>query len=280
FRNLDMVFYAAAALPQHLWERLEKLAVQVRGKPIFMAAGWGATETSPVIAMVHYPIDRAGVIGLPMPGFEIKMVPNGGKMELRVRGPNVTPGYHRRPDLTEKAFDDQGFYCIGDAGAFADPADPARGLVFDGRVTEDFKLTTGTWVSAGHLRVGAIVAAAPLIQDAVVTGHNRDYLGLLAWPNLEECRRLAPEAGDDPAALLGAPAVVEAIRRKLRERNAAEQGSSTRIRRVLLMAEPPSLDANEITDKGYINQRATLERRAGLVERLYAASPPEDVIVL
>jgi len=280
FRNMDMIFYAAAALPQNLWERLEKLAVQVRGKPIFMAAGWGATETSPVIAMVHYPIDRAGVIGLPMPGFEIKLIANGGKMEMRVRGPNVTPGYLRRPDLTQQAFDEEGFYCIGDAGKFADPADPAQGLLFDGRVTEDFKLTTGTWVSVGNLRVGAIVAAAPLIQDAVVTGHNRDYLGLLAWPNVEECRGLAPEVGTDTETLVRAPAVVEALRRKLRDRNAAEKGSSTRIQRVILMAEPPSLDANEITDKGYINQRATLERRAKLVERLYADPPPEDVIVV
>lgn len=270
FGNLDMVFYAAAALPQNLWERLERLAVQVRGRPIFMAAGWGATETSPVITMVHYPVDRAGVIGLPMPGFEVKMVPNGGKMEMRVRGPNVMPGYHRRPDLTEQAFDEEGFYCIGDAGKLADPDDPSKGIVFDGRVSEDFKLTTGTWVHVGGLRLSALEAAAPLLQDAVVTGHNRDYIGLLAWPNLEACRELAPALADDPAALCASPEVAGEVRRCLQSRNAAQKGSSTRIGRVLLMAEPPSLDANEITDKGYVNQRSTLERRAGLVERLYA----------
>jgi feruloyl-CoA synthase len=279
FREMDMVFYAAASLPQNLWERLEKLAVQVRGAPVFMASGWGATETSPVITMVHYPIAQAGVIGLPMPGFEVKLLPNGGKMEMRVRGPNVFPGYCRRPDLTEQAFDEEGFYCIGDAGKFVDPDDPAQGLVFDGRVTEDFKLTTGTWVSVGSVRVGCISSAAPLLQDAVVTGHNRDFLGLLAWPNLEECRRLAPETAD-VEALLRAPAVVDAVRKKLQDRNAGEKGSSTRIERVLLMVEPPSLDANEITDKGYVNQRATLERRAALVERLYGAVPGDDVIVL
>lgn len=280
FRNLDMIFYAAAALPQNLWERLEKLAVQVRGEKVFMASGWGATETSPVITMVHFPIERAGVIGLPMPGFEVKMVPNAGKMEMRVRGPNVTPGYHGRQDLTEQSFDEEGFYCIGDAGKYTDPEDPVRGIMFDGRVAEDFKLTTGTWVHAGGVRVSAIEAAAPLIQDAVVTGHDRDYIGLLVWPDLESCRKLAPEAGQESEALVRAPAVVEAVRSRLQERNALQKGSSTRIERALLMTEPPSLDANEITDKGYVNQRAVLERRAALVERLYADSPGDDVIVL
>ncbi|HSH71399.1 MAG TPA: feruloyl-CoA synthase [Deferrisomatales bacterium] len=280
FRDLDMIFYAAAALPQNLWERLEKLAMQVRGEPVFMASGWGATETSPVITMVHYPIDRAGIIGLPMPGFEVKMVPNEGKLEMRVRGPNVTPGYYRRPDLTAKAFDPEGFYQIGDAGRFADPEDPAKGLVFDGRVTEDFKLTTGTWVQVGSLRLGALDAAAPLLQDAVITGHDRDYIGILAWPNLPECRKLAGLETADPEAVVRAPAVVEALRKALQGRNAGQKGSSTRINRVLLLVEPPSLDANEITDKGYINQRATLENRAHLVARLYAQPPTTDVIVL
>ena len=280
FRDLDMIFYAAAALPQNLWERLEKLALQVRGEPVFMASGWGATETSPVITMVHYPIDRAGVIGLPMPGFEVKMVPNEGKLEMRVRGPNVTPGYYRRPDLTTQAFDAEGFYQIGDAGRFADPENPVKGLVFDGRVTEDFKLTTGTWVQVGALRIGALEAAAPLLQDAVVTGHDRDGIGILAWPNLEECGKLAGLETADPEAVVRAPAVVGAIRKALQTRNAGQQGSSTRINRVLLLVDPPSLDANEITDKGYINQRATLENRAHLVARLYAEPPTTDVIVL
>jgi feruloyl-CoA synthase len=278
FSNLDVIFYAAAALPQNLWERLEKLAVQVRGERIFMASGWGATETSPVITQVHYPIERSGVIGLPMPGFEVKMVPNEGKMEMRVRGPNVTPGYYRQPELTEKAFDEEGFYQIGDAGRFADPDDPAKGLMFDGRVSEDFKLTTGTWVQVGTLRVGALEAAAPLLQDAVITGHDRDYIGLLAWPNLEECQKLAGIERASPKEVVRAPAVVEAIRQGLARRNAEQKGSSTRILRVVLLEEPPSLDANEITDKGYINQRATLQCRAHLVERLYAEPLAEGVI--
>ena len=280
FRDLDMIFYAAAALPQNLWERLEKLSVAARGEKVLMASGWGATETSPVITLTHYPIERAGVVGLPGPGIEIKMIPNGGKLEMRVRGANVTPGYWKRDDLTRQAFDEEGFFLTGDAGKLTDPADPAKGIVFDGRVTEDFKLTTGTWVHVGGLRIGALEAAAPLLQDAVVTGHNRDYIGLLAWPNLEACRQLAGSTSQDPFELVAAPAVVAQVRHSLRGRNQTQRGSSTRIERVILLAEPPNLDANEITDKGYINQRATLERRAALVERLYGDPPGEGVIVV
>jgi feruloyl-CoA synthase len=280
FRELDLLFYAAAALPQNLWTRLEKLSLESRGELVPMASGWGSTETSPCITMVHYPISQAGIIGNPMPGIELKMIPNGGKMELRVRGPNVTPGYYRQEELSKQAFDEDGFFMMGDAGKFVDPDDPAKGILFDGRVTEDFKLTTGTWVHVGGLRVSAVDAAAPLIQDAVVTGHNRDYLGLLVWPNLAECRKLAPGCGEDAEALCEAPEVVAKIREALQKRNAAQKGSSTRIERVVLMAEPPSLDANEITDKGYINQRATLDRRAALVEKLYQDPPARGVIVL
>ena len=280
FRNLDMIFYAAASLPQSLWEHLERLVLEVRGEKIFMGSGWGATETSPCITMVHYPVERAGIIGLPMPGAELKMVPDGTKLEMRVRGPNVTPGYYRRPDLTKDVFDEEGFYRTGDAGKLKDPENPSQGIVFDGRITEDFKLTTGTWVNVGSLRMGAITAAAPLIQDAVVTGHDRDYIGLLAWVNLDECRKLAPSAGDDPEALLRAPPVIDRLRLALQERNKQQSSSSTRIERVLLLRELPNLDANEITDKGNINQRATLERRTDMVAKLYRDPPPDDVIVL
>jgi feruloyl-CoA synthase len=280
FRDLDMIFYAAAALPQNLWQRLERLSLEARGEKVLMASGWGATETSPVITLTHYPIERAGVVGLPGPGCELKMIPNSGKLEMRVRGPNVTPGYWKRDDLTREAFDEEGFYLTGDAGKLADPADPAKGIVFDGRVTENFKLTTGTWVHVGGLRIGALEAAAPLLQDAVVTGHDRDYLGLLAWPNLEACRQFAGSTSQDPAELIAAPAVVTHVRQSLRTRNQSQRGSSTRIERVILLTEPPSLDANEITDKGYINQRAALERRAAEVERLYAEPPGENVIVV
>jgi feruloyl-CoA synthase len=271
FSNLDTIFYAAAALPQNLWERLEALSLAARGEKVVMTSAWGATETAPLVTGVHFPIDRAGVIGIPAPGSELKMIPNGGKLEMRVRGPNVTPGYHKREDLTREAFDEDGFYRIGDAGKLADPDDPAKGILFDGRVAEDFKLLTGSWVSTGTLRVAAIAAGAPVIQDAVVAGHDRDEVGLLVFPSPAGAVQVA---GVDASARLGELVANERVRQTLRDGlaayNAAHPGSSTRIGRVLLLKTPPDIDANEITDKGYVNQRAVLERRADLVEQLYS----------
>ena len=280
FRRLKMIFYAAAALPQDLWQRLEALSIAERGERVLMTSAWGSTETSPMATTVHWPIERAGVIGLPAPGVEIKMVPSGGKMELRVRGPMVTPGYVGREDLTAAAFDDEGFYKIGDAGRLADPGDPSKGLVFDGRVSEDFKLLTGTWVSVGSLRVEALAAAAPALSDAVVTGHDRDRIGLLAWIDPRACAEIAGDPGlvDDSESLCRHPAVIEHVRRGLARHNAERPASSTRVARILLMSEPPSIDAGEITDKGYINQRAALERRHALVERLHAEPVAPAVI--
>ena len=212
FSRLDLIFYAGAALPQSLWERLEVLSIAARGERVPMVSAWGSTETAPMITTVHFPLEHAGVIGLPAPGCAVKMVPNGQKQELRIKGPNITPGYWRRPDLTEKAFDDDGWYCIGDAGRLEDPERPERGIVFDGRVAEDFKLLSGTWVHAGVLRVTAIAAGAPVIQDAVVTGHDRQEVGLLVFPNLPGCKALCPEAGDDVEALLRCDAVRERLR--------------------------------------------------------------------
>ncbi len=271
FSNLDMIFYAAAALPQTLWQRLEALSVAARGEKIVMTSAWGATETAPLVTGVHFPIDRAGVIGLPVPGTELKMVPNGGKLEMRVRGPNVTPGYFKREDLAREAFDEDGFYKIGDAGKLADPDDPAKGIVFDGRVAEDFKLLTGSWVSVGTLRVAVIGAGAPLIQDAVVAGHDRDEVGLLVFPDAAGAARVAGLDARTPLSELAANDKVRAaLRRGLAAYNAKHPGSSTRIARLLLLSEPPDSDANEITDKGYINQRAVLERRGDLVEMLFS----------
>jgi feruloyl-CoA synthase len=281
FRRLRLILYAGAALPPDLWARLEAVSLKTIGRKVPMTSSWGSTETAPLATSAHFPLDRAGVIGLPVPGVELKMVPSGSKLELRVKGPNVFPGYYRRPELTTEAFDEEGFYRMGDAGRFADPDDPSKGIVFDGRVTEDFKLGTGTWVSAGQLRVAALAAATPLLQDAVVCGHDRSYVALLAWPNLVACRAKAALAADAPVeAVLAAPAVVAHIREGLRRHNAANPGSSTRILRLHLMAEPPSIDGNEITDKGYINQRATLERRAALVELLYREPLAPGVIAV
>jgi feruloyl-CoA synthase len=281
FRRLKLILYAGAALPPDLWARLEAVSLKAVGRKVPMTSSWGSTETAPLATSAHFPLDRAGVIGLPVPGTEVKMVPTGSKMELRVRGPNVFPGYFRRPDLNAEAFDEEGFYRMGDAGRFADPDDPAKGIVFDGRVTEDFKLDTGTWVSAGQLRVAALAAATPLLQDAVVCGHDRNYVALLAWPNIAACRSMAGLAADAPVdAVLAAPQVVAHLREGLRRHNQANPGSSTRIRRLHLMAEPPSIDGNEITDKGYINQRATLERRATLVDLLYRDPIAPGVIAI
>ncbi|WP_119418548.1 feruloyl-CoA synthase [Desertibaculum subflavum] len=281
FRRLRIIMYAGAALPADLWARLEAVSLKAVGRKVPMTSCWGSTETAPLATSAHFPIDRAGVIGLPVPGVAVKMVPSGGKLELRVKGPSVFPGYFRRPDLTETSFDEEGFYRMGDAGRFADPDDPAKGIVFDGRVTEDFKLATGTWVNVGAVRVAALAAASPLLQDAVVCGHDRGVVALLAWPNIAACRSVAGLAADAPVeTVLAATAVRDHLKRGLAAYNQANPGSSTRIARLLLMAEPPSIDGNEITDKGYINQRATLERRAALVEKLYCDPLVADVIAI
>jgi feruloyl-CoA synthase len=221
-----------------------------------MLSAWGATETSPLATQVHFPIERTGVVGLPIAGCELKLVPSAGKLEVRVRGPNVTPGYLGRDDLTRAAFDDEGFYRTGDAMKLADAARPEAGLVFDGRVAEDFKLTTGTWVHVGALRTSLIAAADPIVQDAVITGHDRDEIGALVFLSAAAASRSSEHV---------AAAIAAAMR-------SMGDASSTSVKRALVMTEAPSLDAGEITDKGYINQRAVLERRAESVAELYAGS--------
>jgi feruloyl-CoA synthase len=279
FERLELIFYAAAALPQDLWTRLENVAIQERGEPVRMTSAWGLTETSPLATSAHFPIDRAGVIGVPIPGVEIKLVPFEGKFEMRVKGPNVTRGYLGQPELSAKAFDEDGWYRTGDAGKLQDPDDPNAGLVFDGRVVEDFKLTTGTFVSVGNLRPAVLASASPLLMDAVVCGHDRDYVALLAWLNVGAAREIAGAPEAELGELVRSPAIAEALRAKLRAHNAANPASSTRVCRVVLLAEPPSLDANEITDKGYVNQRAALTRRACDVDALFAEPPGETVII-
>src|SRR5438874_11264692 len=261
FRELDVLFYAAASLPQNLWDRLKKLG----GPRLAMLSAWGSTETSPLATSVHFHMDRPGVIGLPIPECELKLVPTAGKLEVRVRGPNVMPGYYKRPDLTREAFDGEDFYRIGDAVKFADADEPAKGIVFDGRVAEDFKLSTGTWVNAGAIRVKLIAAGDPLIQDAVITGHDRNEVGALVFLSAAAKNLSSDE-----------------IREKLEDalsKLSAETGSASRPARLMAVSEPPSIDANEITDKGYMNQRAVLERRAALVEELHADRPAPEVIV-
>ncbi|HXZ01636.1 MAG TPA: feruloyl-CoA synthase [Stellaceae bacterium] len=281
FRELDLILYAGAALPQSLWARLEALSLASVGYKVAMVSAWGTTETAPLATVVHYPIERAGNIGLPAPGCAVKLVPVGDKLELRVRGPNVTPGYWKRPDLTAEAFDAEGFYRPGDAARLEDPEVPRRGIVFDGRLGENFKLSSGTWVSVGALRVALIAACAPVIEDAVITGHDRDEIGLLVFPSLAGCRGLCPHLPPDAplSALVKEKAVADALAASLARHNAAAGGSSHRIARALLLDHPPSIDKGEITDKGYINQRAVLTHRAALVERLYADPPSADLVL-
>jgi feruloyl-CoA synthase len=257
--RLRVVLYAAAALPVELWERLQALVRRHADRPVPLTASWGSTETAPLATTAHFPLDGPGCIGVPVPGVTLKLAPTGRKLELRVDGPNVTPGYVGDPGLTEAAFDEEGFYRMGDAGRFLDPDRPERGIVFDGRVAEDFKLMTGTWVSVGTLRPQLVGAGAGVIQDAVITGQDRPEAGALVW--------LVPGADRDQ------------LRAAVEKHNAANPHSSARMGRVLVLDEPPSIDGHEITDKGYINQRAVLERRAADVERLYAEPAGGDVLL-
>ena len=282
FARLDLLFYAAAALPQSLWDRLETLGRKVRGRTVPFIASWGLTETAPAVTMVHFPIDKPGNIGVPGPGMQVRLVPDQDKLEIRVKGPNVTPGYFKAPDLTAKAFDEEGWLRTGDAVRLADPDDPAAGLLFDGRTAENFKLTSGTWVNVGMLRTAVIAAGAPVIEDAVVTGHDRDEIGLLIFPSLAGLKGLCPHLPADAPLdrLIAESAVCDALAAGLARHNARAQGSSMRIARVLILTDPPSIDANEITDKGYLNQRAVLTRRAALVERLHADIAPAGVVTI
>jgi len=281
FKNLALMAYGGARLPDDLYERMQALAVRATGERIVFYTGWGSTETGPTATGTYWETDRVGLIGLPFPGVELKMVPVGSKYELRLRGVNVMSGYFGRPDLTEAAFDEEGFYCIGDAGVFVDPQDPVQGIIFAGRVVEDFKLTTGTFVHVGSLRTDAIAAATPVVQDALVTGQDRPFVGLLAWPNLHACRQIVGNPDASYEEVVKHPEVLACLKRGLQAHNQSSEGaSSMRIARAMLMIEPASIDGNELTDKGYINQRAGLERRAALVDRLYADPPGEDVIVL
>jgi len=279
FEQLQLIFYAAAALPQDLWDRLQAVSIKSRGRTTVLTSAWGSTETAPLATSAHFPLDHAGNIGVPVPGVSLKMVPVESKMELRVKGPNITPGYYRRPDLTDAMFDSEGYYLIGDAGKLINPDNPGDGIEFDGRVAENFKLSTGTWVTVGALRTTVIAAASPIIQDAVVVGSNRDYLGLMVWLNVAACRQFVGNTDLGETELFGEESVRDRVIEGLRAHN-RKSGSSMRIKRVLLLTEPPSIDANEITDKGYINQQAVLERRSEIVDKVYSEPPEKELLLI
>jgi feruloyl-CoA synthase len=281
FGRLEMLFYAAASLPGSTWDRLLACARTVRSEPLFFASEWGATESSPVLTSVHYAIDRPGNIGLPVPGTEIKFVPSAGKHEMRVRGPSVFREYLGAPETSAEAFDAEGFYRIGDAGRLIDPERPERGIQFDGRVTEDFKLSSGTWVSVGTLRPRLVSALAPYATDCVICGHDQEMIGALLYPSLA-LRELAgaPGAALSADALALLPEVRLALCAGLQALAKECPASSQHVFRVVILDTPPSLEAGEITDKGYLNQRTALSLRAEQVKRLYADDLDPAVILL
>jgi feruloyl-CoA synthase len=282
FARVKAFMFAGAGLSQPVWDELDRIAEQTAGERIPMITGLGMTETAPSCTFaLRAGKVRSGHIGLPCPGVEVKLVPAGGKTEIRFRGPNVMPGYWRLPEATAQAFDEEGFYRTGDAVKWIDPADPRKGLMFDGRIAEDFKLSTGTFVSVGPLRARIIAAGAPCVQDAVITGIDRDDVGMLVFPRLDECRKLAG-LGDDVGAdeVLGHP-VVRAHFQSLVDRMWREgTGSASRVARAHVMSVPPSIDRDEVTDKGSINQQAVLRQRAALVEALYRDAGTDDGILL
>jgi len=286
FSRVRVLFYAAAALAQHVSDELDRLALESCGERLIMVTGLGATETAPLAICRTWDSPLSIAIGLPVPEVEMKLVPQGDKLEARVKGPNVTPGYWRQDELTRQAFDDEGYYGFGDCVRFIDPDDISAGFAFDGRLAEDFKLSTGTWVNVGPLRARIIAHFTPCIRDAVITGHDRNAVGMLGVPDVEACRALCPhlpESAGAPAVLRD-PRVHAWVADRLTSFAVANSGSSKQVERAMLLEEPPLLDALEVTDKGSLNQRAILKRRAVLVDELYdvglyAEAPSPRVIV-
>jgi feruloyl-CoA synthase len=281
FSRLKVMFYAGASLAQHVRDELQDIAVASTGERIIFISSLGSTETAPAAIACTWESEYAANIGLPLPAVELKLVPSGDKLEARYKGPNITPGYWRAPAITAAAFDEEGYYKMGDALKFADPADFTKGLLFDGRLAEDFKLATGTWVSVGPLRAAFIAQCAPLVRDVVFAGAERDDVTALVFPDLDACHKFASGlAADAPAAAVLADARVRAeFARLLAPLADPARGTSNRVVRAILLAELPSLDIGEMTDKGSINQRAVLAHRAALVEELYADPPSPSVIV-
>jgi len=274
FADLDLIFYAGASLPQDIWQGFEAMAMEIKGEVPLITTSWGLTETAPAVMLQHEPIDRSGVVGVPLPGAEIKLIPDDDmRCEVRVRGPNVMAGYFEAPEKTAAAFDEDGFFLTGDAMVFVDPADPAKGMRFDGRMSEDFKLLTGTWVRAAQLRIDMLACLSPLVSDLVITGADRSEIGVMIFPNMAELKAggFSTEATD---GALSDPALLGDIHRRLAERAREISGSSTRVARAIVLADPPSMPDGEMTAKGNLNFRKVLTRRAGHLARLYADSDP------
>ncbi len=269
FKNLHFYFYAGASLAQPIWNRLEQLAEETIGKKIPIITGLGCTESGPSAMFATWEGGFSGLLGVPVAGMEVKLVPDGDKLEARYKAPNVTPGYWRNPDATAQAFDEAGYYKTGDAVKFLDENDPTKGLVFDGRIAEDFKLSTGTWVNVGVLKGKVLSAGSPIVQDVVVAGLDREYIGAILFLNADACRNLIGENLENKEAFLHEK-VAAFIEETFQKLNKQATGSSTRIHKTVIALEPPSIDLGEITDKGSLNQRAVLKYRADLVEKIYS----------
>ncbi|MBS0334985.1 MAG: AMP-binding protein, partial [Proteobacteria bacterium] len=263
FERVRVLQYGGAALGQAVADRIQAVAVRTVGERISFASGYGATETGPTACNVHWPNDRMGLIGLPIPGTSVRLVPMAGKLDFRVKGPQITGGYLGQPEKSAQAFDDEGFYILGDAARFVDPAEPGQGMVFDGRLSENFKLSSGTFVTVGDLRIGAISAIGGAVTDAVVCGEGQPAVGLLLYPNPRMDR-----AG-----------IAAAVRAGIAAHNAGARGSGGRVARALVLPDAPDPASGEITDKGYISQALARQRRAADIDRLFAETPDHDVMV-
>jgi feruloyl-CoA synthase len=277
-KRVRMFFYSGAALAQPIWDSLFESQEREVGERIVMSTGLGMTESGPFAIFVTSPNVKAGDLGVPTPGMELKLVPNGDKVEVRYKGPNITPGYWRAPEVTQESFDEEGFFCTGDAVKWIDESDVHQGLKFDGRIAEDFKLATGTFVSVGPLRAKIIAACAPYIQDAVITGLNRKEVGAMLFPTaaVRGLSGLGPEAS--LAEVLASAPVVAHFQRVMNQLSASATGSASRIARAVLLSEPPSIDKGEVTDKGSINQRAVLKHRDALVQALHDGQAPHTLL--
>jgi feruloyl-CoA synthase len=277
FRNLDLIFYAGASLPQEVWTGFEKMAMEVKGEIPLMTSSWGLTETAPSATMQQEPAPRSGIVGVPMTGVTLKLIPDEDlRCEVRVKGPNVMPGYYNDPEKTRAAFDEEGFFITGDAMVFLDRDDPNKGLRFDGRISEDFKLQSGTWVRAAQLKLDMLSRLAPLASDLVITGADRKEIGVMIFPNKAELEREGFDLAEDGGAY-ACKLLQGEIHRRLAERAREISGSSTRVSRAILLCEPPSMPEGEITAKGNLNIRKVLARRQALLDRLYDDSDPAVV---
>lgn len=280
FSKVELLQYAGAGLAQHVWDALERLAVETTGHKIMIVTGYGSTETAPFASTTTWPVGRPGEVGLPAPGLELKLIPDGEKLELRLKGPSITPGYWRQPDKTAECFDEDGFYKIGDALKFVDPDDVNKGFLFDGRVSEDFKLSTGTWVNMAGVRAGLIATCAPLVRDVVLAGLNANHIGALLLLDFDAARKLdASLGGADEKTVADHPAVRAEFQKRLDALAARSTGSSNLVARAIILDTLPSIDKHEVTDKGSINQRAVMAARAALVDDLYAEPSPAHVLI-